>query len=261
MLLSATGLQGCARLRRSAALRAAAVGFVLLSACSDGPGRSELPTDQSAAYEIPGGQSGSSDLGAIAQENGGNASEGPRDDVVPLTELSGNRPLGFGRRGLSWREAKVWWGASGELLRGEWFPHGTPQEESLYGIDDRERDGYKVLISAYPYRGATAEEDNQWEILKNGGIIVRFVYLPPGKLPWYADPLWTEKVVRVRGHTAKLFEALHSEGANVQFRTVYWEEPSAQEAGAQVQYLVEVDPFEYSEHDTIRLIDAMQVVK
>lgn len=196
-----------------------------------------------------------------SEENGNSASEGPTDDVGSLTEPSGDRPLGSGRRRLSWQEARVWWGASGELLRGEWFPKGSPQEEAIYGTDDRDRDGYKVLISAYSYRGATAEEDNQWEILGNGGIIVRFVYLPPGELPWYSDPLWTEKVVRVRGHTAKLFEALHSEGANVQFRTIYWEEPSSQDAGAQVQYMVEVDPFEYSEEDTIRFIDAMSVLE
>lgn len=161
----------------------------------------------------------------------------------------------------TWEEAREWWGEHAPLLRAVQFPGADGPTENLFWSDDTELGGDRFLMAVYSYDKADPSTNSQWEILDTHGLILRFRHVRPGNTPAYAHPFWTKKVVQVRGHPAKLFEARRSEGSNVDWRVVYWETPSEEQQGALVQYSIDVSPERYSEEQTIEFINRLHLVE
>lgn len=177
-------------------------------------------------------------------------------DQTDVDQLPG-RPLAAGRERITWSQAREWWAGRGELLKAEWFPGGPPREESIYGIEGSRDDDGRFLLVVYTHDDRKPGSHTEWEIVDGGGLIIRFDFVPPGSAPPFAHPIYVTKVVDVRGHPAKLWEARRSDGANVDYRLIYWETSSGHDSGAVVQYSIAASPMLYSEEQHIELIDRL----
>lgn len=183
-----------------------------------------------------------------------NENQPPQEDPIMAMQ--------WGVEQVSWEEMLEWWPYR-PVLRASWLPRSGSEEVVFSLSSKRGRKGdprvdHAAVYLVYQYPPSTVNNKGELALIADGAFLVQVYFYPPGSPAPYADPMFAEKYVVVRGHPAMLTEAHMSEGNNMDFRWVYWHEPAV---GGGTFFWRIVNHWEpYTEAETIEFINRLDAI-
>jgi hypothetical protein len=163
---------------------------------------------------------------------------------------------------IEWGEALNWW-PHRPLLRSANPPISSFIEDVLAasyegGTNGDPKRDWTALSLLYRNREHSPESLSLSQLMDVGTVQVRVAFYPPGsEVPWRGSEVGT-KTVRVRGHIARMVVIRRSDGSNVDWRAIRWEE---QEESGIVQWEVSNSPEAYSDEDSIEFINDLDQIQ